>query len=29
VARNYSQSSVALRYTEIYHQAIAQKNLKL
>ena len=29
VARNYSQSSVALRYTEVYHQAIVQKNLKL
>ena len=29
VAHNYSQQSVALRYTEIYHQALAQKHFML
>ena len=29
VNRNYSQQSVALRYTEVYNEAIAQKNYKL
>ena len=29
VAQNYSQSSVALRYTELYQELIAQKHFKL
>lgn len=29
VARNYSQSAVAMRYTEIYNQALAMKHYKL
>ena len=29
VAQNFSQTSVAVRYTELYQQAIAQKHLKL
>ena len=29
VRRNYSQQSVSLRYTEVYNEAIAQKNYKL
>ena len=29
VARNYSQSSVAVRYIEVYQEALAQKHFKL
>jgi glycosyltransferase involved in cell wall biosynthesis len=29
VAHSYSQQSVALRYTELYNEAIAQKHYKL
>ena len=29
VARNYSQSAVAMRYTEVYNQALAMKHYKL
>ena len=29
VAQNYSQTSVALRYVEVYQQAVAQKNLNI
>ena len=29
VSQHYSQSSVALRYVEVYHQVIAQKHFKL
>ena len=29
VSRNYSQTSVAIRYSEVYQQALAQKHFKL
>ena len=29
VLRNYSQSAVAMRYTEVYNQALAMKHYKL